>query len=383
MPGPGNFSWSARDSVRAERMVLAMSLITYVTRIHFADRVLEDALPEELSRLGVRRILIVTDAPGDGEDIFERVTNALPAGCDCVPLRGIRTPVEPQEATHAIEVIATMRCDAVLGLGGPAALDLARLAGQGVGGARSGPLPVIAVPTTTASVGLGPLPQGTRATNGRRTTAGCQPVPAVVLCDPTLTLATDPMMTAASGMDALTHCIETYLGTTWNPPADGIALEGVRRAGAYLERAVRDGQDLEARREVLAAALNAGLAAQKGLGGVHALAHALENEAGLSARHGWMHAALLPPMLGFNAPAVGDRFAALCEALRLGPGADLPKALAALGARLSLPLRLDSLRLDHPALKRVARKAADDPANLNNPRLAHTEDYLRILEEAL
>jgi alcohol dehydrogenase class IV len=208
-------------------------------------------------------------------------------------------------------------------------------------------------------------------------------VPAVVLCDPTLTLATDPMMTAASGMDALTHCIETYLGTTWNPPADGIALEGVRRAGAYLERAVRDGQDLEARREVLAAALNAGLAAQKGLGGVHALAHALENEAGLSARHGWMHAALLPPMLGFNAPAVGDRFAALCEALRLGPGADLPKALAALGARLSLPLRLDSLRLDHPALKRVARKAADDPANLNNPRLAHTEDYLRILEEAL
>ena len=131
-------------------------------------------------------------------------------------------------------------------------------------------VPVIALPTTTANVGLGPVSE--RLGSG----AG---VPVLILCDPTLTLAADAAATAADGMDALIHCLEAYRGTAWNPPADGIALEGVRRAAAYLERAVMDGNDIEARREMLAAALNAGLAAQKGLGGVHALALALEAEA--------------------------------------------------------------------------------------------------------
>ncbi|MFN3938797.1 MAG: iron-containing alcohol dehydrogenase [Gemmobacter sp.] len=344
-----------------------MSLITYLTRVHFADRVLEDALPEEMSRLRLRRVLVATDAAGEVEDHYDRLVDALPAGAAAVPMRGVRAPLRPQAVHHASEAVEQLGCDGVVGLGGAAALDLARLAG---GGRR----PVIVVPTTTASVGLGPVALAPK---------GCQALPAVVLCDPTLTLGAPVDATAAAAMDALTHCIEAYLGTAWNPPADGIAIEGVRRAGGHIERAVRDGQDLVARRELLAAALCAGLAAQKGLGGVHALAHALEAEPGLSARHGSLHAALLPPVLEFNAPAVADRFTALHQALALDRGTDLPQAIAALGARLALPVRLGHLGLDACALDRIAARAAEDPANRTNPRLAGAADYRRLLEAAL
>lgn len=343
-----------------------MSLIAYLTRIHFADRVVEDALAVELRALGVRRPALVTDAAGEADDLCDRIDDALPPEARALPLRRA-------EAAEAAELArlgeAAEGIDGVIGLGGPVALHLARALGRDRG------VPVIALPTTTASVGIGPLP---RALGGP-----AAPVPALILCDPTLTMAQDAAETAAAGMDALTHCIEAWLGTTWNPPADGMALEGVRRAAAWLPRAVADGQDIEARREVLAAALNAGLASQKGLGGVHALAHALEAEAGASLRHGWMHAALLPPVMAFNAPAVADRFAPLAAVLGLPAGADVTAAVAGLGLRLGLPRGLGGLGLDRSAMERVAVRAAEDPANLTNPRHAVAADYLRMLEAAL
>jgi alcohol dehydrogenase class IV len=342
-----------------------MSLIAYLTRIHFADRVVDDALAVELRALGVRRPAVVTDAAGEADDLYDRICDALPPEVRVLPLRRAEAA---EAAVLARLAAAAGGCDGVIGLGGPVALNLARALG------RERAVPVIALPTTTASVGIGPLP---RALGGP-----AAPVPALVLCDPTLTMAQDAADTAAAGMDALTHCIEAWLGTTWNPPADGMALDGARRAAAWLPRAVAEGQDPEARRELLAAALNAGLASQKGLGGVHALAHALEAEAGPGVRHGWLHAALLPPVMAFNAPAVADRFAPLAAVLGLAAG-DLPGALAGLGVRLGLPRGVAGLGLGRGALARVAARAAEDPANLTNPRHAVAADYLRMLEAAL
>ncbi len=346
-----------------------MSLIGYVTRIHFADRVLEDALPEELRTLNVRKPLVVTDAAGEADECFDRLADILPAGL--VAMRQIEDILAEGGRSQALTFAADSGADAVIGMGGACALDMARIIGREALPA----VPVIALPTTTANVGLGPVAEGL--------VPGAAGVPALILCDPTLTLAADSAATAADGMDALIHCLEAYLGNAWNPPADGIALEGVRRAAAYLERAVADGSDIEARREMLAAALNAGLAVQKGLGGVHALAHALEAEAGLTLRHGRLHAALLPPVMTFNAPAVAERLPALRAALRLGPGADVIAALAALGRRIGLPERLTSLHLDTPALVRVALRAAEGAANRTNPRHATTADYRHMLEAAL
>lgn len=357
-----------------------MSLITYLTRIHFADRVLEDALPEEIDRLGLDRILVVHDGEAGPGEALDRVLFALPLRCQAATVAA--ETVGPVGTCTGQDRVDVSGCDGVLGLGGPRALGLAQRTAKELGGT----IPTLAVPTTTACVGIVSVtPVASGAARARR--AG--QLPSVVLCDPTLTLHAGPAATAAAGMDALVHCIETYLATAWNPPADGIALEGVRRASMWLQRVVENGQDIEARREILAVALNGALAGQKGLGGVHALARAIEME--LAARgdppgrvpaHGALHAALLPPVLAFNAPAVGDRYEPLAEAMRLPSGTDLAGALAALGARIGLPSRLAALDLDAASLDRIAEKAAEDVANQTNPRHATSADYRALVREA-
>jgi alcohol dehydrogenase class IV len=356
-----------------------MSLITYLTRIHFADRVLEDALGEEASKMGLRRPAVICDAAAEPSDVLGRLFDALPRSVVPVGPRRIPARLTRATLTREAEFWAQAGCDAAIGVGGPAALDLARALGR-AGPERAGSssaAPVVTIPTTTASVGLGPLAPALCAGSEAR-------LPTLILCDPTLTLAASSVETAAAGMDALVHCLEAWLAGAWNPPADGIALDGLRRAGRWLVRAVEDGRDLAARRELLAAALDAGLAAEKGLGGVRALAHALEEEgAELGAGHGALHAALVGPVLAFNAPAVFDRLDAAREALRLPAGAEPGVALATLGAALGLPARLGGLGLETAALHRAARRAAEDPATLTNPRHATAADYLAMLEAAL
>lgn len=352
-----------------------MSLISFVTRIHFADRVLEDALPEELEQLAIRRPLVITDEAGEHEDCLERLWDALPAECDPVHLGGFRPQVKAAQLRAASKSFHDTSCDAVIGFGGAVALDFARA----IDTRRQGQQPalLLTIPTTTESVGLGPVGGAIPRQHVFKPRH-----PSVVLCDATLTVSTSAYATAIAGMDTLTHCLEAYLGTAFNPPADGIALEGLRRAMRNLLRAVEDGQDLEARREMLAAALNAGLAARKGLGGIDAAAKALEAEAGIPDRHGSLNAALLPHVLAFNAPAVSDRLPVVREAIGAAAGMDVASSISALGKRLGLPARIGDLGLNRAALRRAAKAAAADQANQTNPRHATAEDYFRLLEEA-
>lgn len=352
-----------------------MSLISFVTRIHFADRVLEDALPEELGKLGIMRPLVITDEAGEVEDCLERLFDALPAECKPLHLSGYRPQVNEGKVLAASQAYLKHRCDAVIGFGGAVALDLARAIDVPPRGSQ--PSHLLTIPTSIESVGLGPI----GGTISRLSMSNLRN-PSVVLCDATLTVSTSAYATAISGMDTLTHCLEAYLGTAFNPPADGIALEGLRRAMRNLARAVSDGGDLEARREMLAAALNAGLAARKGLGGIDAAAKALEAEAGICGRHGSLNAALLPHILAFNAPAVSDRLPVVRDAIGVPAESDVASLIVDLGAKLGLPARIGSLGLDRAALRRAAHAAAADPANQTNPRLATAKDYLRLLEEA-
>ncbi|RBI84981.1 hypothetical protein DRV85_09960 [Rhodosalinus halophilus] len=349
-----------------------MSLITYLTRIHFADRVLEDALAEEVRRRRIRRPLLLTDPEAALGEALDRVSDALPLAAEPVLLVTTGAGAEAAEGDRraAEGRLAEEGCDGLVAVGGVRPLDIARLIG------RDG-LPVIAVPTGAGSVGLGPLGAELGATGGRR-----QPVtPAAILCDATLTVEAGPASTAAAGMDALVHCLESYLGTTYNPPADGIALDGLRRAVRSIEAAVTDGRNLAARRELLAAALNAGLASQKGCGGIEAAARGLE--AAAPAPHGTLHAALLRGMLAFNAPAVSHRFADLARMLDVPARCDVAEVLTDLAERIGLPLRLSEAGIAAPALAEAARRAAADPANRTNPRHATSRDYERIMSEAL
>jgi alcohol dehydrogenase class IV len=181
-------------------------------------------------------------------------------------------------------------------------------------------------------------------------------------------------------MDTLVHCLESFLSTSFNPPADGIALDGLRRTACHIEAAVHDGSDITARREMLAAALNAGLASEKGSGGIEAAAKALE--AAMQTRHGVLHGALLREVLLFNTPAISDRFALTRKALDLAPSADIAEHLVTLAERIGLPRRLSNTGLMARHLPPAALRAAADPANRTNPRLATAEDYERMMRAA-
>jgi len=282
-----------------------MSLIRYVTRIHFADRAMEDALPEELRARRLAAPLILAD-PDAGE--------ALPRLLDCLPpgARPRIVRIGPGGAQGPAAALAADAgdCDLVIGLGGADAIDLARTARPGPAGSLHGsqhgsrpgspagqvrsagplpgrvpsagpgpaPVPRMAIPTLPGCLGLGPVrPRSAAPGSGRAVTGTAAPVPCVLFCDPWLMQYAAPGRLAVTGMDALVHCLEALLSTAWNPPADGMAFDGLRRAGTWLERLCADPADPEARREVMAAALNGALAAQKGLGAIHALAHACES----------------------------------------------------------------------------------------------------------
>ena len=234
-----------------------MTLITFVTRVHFADRVLEDALAEEMARLGIDRPLVLVDADA-GDEVDRLIGRACPSPRRPFASRSARRSPADAALREAAALFTETQCDGIVGCGGARTLDMARLLG-GAGGA-----------------GRRRRPRGRKAWDSVRlpsispgTGRGRPSRPSAILCDATLTVGADPAAAAAAGMDALVHCLEAYLSSAYNPPADGIALEGLRRAALNLERAVACGE-LSARRELLAAALNGGLASQKGFGGIEA-----------------------------------------------------------------------------------------------------------------
>jgi 4-hydroxybutyrate dehydrogenase len=375
-----------------------MALINFLTRVYFADRVLEDALAEQMKILGIARPLIVTDEAGATDEPLSRVVDALPPGCaSSICYVKVSPTIDVMVSDLKLEQIRIASsdhdCDGFIGLGGEPVLRLVRRAVyQRTYRAYEGPAralqssafrkcaPLIAIPTTSACVGLQPILAHEARGSRRMSAADCTMLPDAVLCDPTLTVEQDAHATAAAGMDALTHCLEAYLGMTWNPPADGIALDGIRRAMGNLDQAVHDGSNLRARREMMAAALDAGLASQKGLGAVEALSHALEAEVGHALQHGCLHAALLPVVLSFNAPAICDRMGTLRSILGAGRDLDVMQSFTSLGASIHLPSNLAALKLDSAACQRVAKRAAEHPATRTNPRHIKAADYAWMLE---
>lgn len=376
-----------------------MALIQYLTRLHFGPGVLEEALAQELSSGGARRVLVVTDAGVVAAGLVDRLLAALPAGVVAAIFDA--TPENPTEAAvrAAAGAYRSAGAEAFIALGGGSPMDLAK--GAALAASHAGPLidyaaihggavkikalpPLFCVPTTAGTgseVGRGAI----ITLKGGRKLGFLSPhfIPRASIADPTLTLSLPPRLTAATGMDAVTHCVETYLSIALNPVADAIAIDGLRRAALFLPRAVADGSDLEARGEMMAAAAMGALAFQKGLGAVHAMSHALGGLEGYRLHHGMLNAALLPPVLRFNAPTVGAKYPALLAAMGLAPTEDLAAAMEALTARLGLPTRLSEMGVDAAAIARAAPLAKADHTDATTPRLATVEDYAAMMTAAL
>lgn len=351
-------------------------------------------LPGVLAELGLRRPLLVTDRGVRASGIAESV--AAPLGRAATWFDG--TPPNPTEEAvrDAVEAYRGAGCDGVVAIGGGSSIDLAK--GVALLATHAGPLegfaavnggleritaavaPVVAIPTTAGTGSE--VGRAAMLNVGDRKLDVISPhlFPARALCDPGLTLGLPPALTAATGMDALTHCIETFLSPLVNPPAEAIALDGAARAAASLERAVAHGTDRRARWDMMMASMEGALTFQKGLGAVHGMAHPLGALPGLPLHHGTLNAVLLPAVLRYNGPAVPAKLARLRSALGLGEGADVAAWVAGLNARIGIPAGLAALGVPAEALPRIAALAAEDPATETNARPLGREDYLALLE---
>jgi alcohol dehydrogenase class IV len=187
-------------------------------------------------------------------------------------------------------------------------------------------------------------------------------------------------------MDAMAHCIETFLAPAFNPPADGIALDGLARAAKWLRRAVENGGDREARRQMMSASAQGALAFQKGLGAVHSLSHALGSYRQKSLHHGTLNAVLLPAVLRFNETAASavdeDKYARLRHAMGLSAGMAVDAAIAKLNRDLGIAAGLGAMGVEKSFVDEAIGKAMKDHCHATNPRIASPEEYRAMLAES-
>lgn len=382
-----------------------MAYIYYLTHIHLGYDALSQ-LPSECARIGIKRPLLITDKGVVAAGIVQRALDALKFGD--VPVFD-DTPSNPTEAMvlAAAERYRDEGCDGLIAVGGGSSIDLAK--GVAIAATHPGALtqyatieggspkiseaaaPLIAVPTTAGTgseVARGAI---VILNDGRKLGFhSWHLLPKSALCDPALTLGLPPGLTAATGMDAVAHCIETFLAPAFNPPADGIALDGLERAWASIERATMDGRDRAARLNMMSASMQGAMAFQKGLGCVHSLSHPLGGlvvNGRTSLHHGTLNAVVLPAVLRFNETAdtvVADkRYARMRHAMGLPEHADLAQALFDMTARLGLPTGLKQMGVEESVFDKVIQGALADHCHRTNPREATAGDYRRMLTESL
>jgi 4-hydroxybutyrate dehydrogenase len=378
-----------------------MSLIHYITQIHLASGALGQ-LPAACLSKQIRRPMLVTDAGVQGAGLVDRVLDVLsPLVCSVFA----QTPSNPTE--NAVRQAAAQYladgCDGLIALGGGSSIDCAK--GVAIAATHAGPLahyatieggsdritpaaaPLIAVPTTAGTgseVARGAI---LIVDDGRKLGFhSWHLVPKVAICDPDLTLGLPPLLTSATGMDAIAHCMETFMSAAFNPPADGIALDGLARGWAHIERATQDGADKPARLNMMSASMQGAMAFQKGLGCVHSLSHSL---GGLNPRlhHGTLNAVFLPAVIRFNSEAASvqmeRRLPRMAHAMGLPEDADVAQAVADMTARLGLPTGLSALGVTPTDFGAIVAGAMRDHCHKTNPRLATENDYLDMLHASL
>ncbi|MBX5483306.1 MAG: iron-containing alcohol dehydrogenase [Myxococcaceae bacterium] len=384
---------------------LRITEMAWPTRIVLGPGAVE-RLPAQVARLGMKHPLVVTDAGVVKAGLAQRIFDVLRKAD--VPF-DVFDRVQPnptdRDADEGLAAYRRGNCHGIVALGGGSSLDAAKLVqlltthppplsryDDATGGDRfveDNLPPLIAIPTTAGTgsevgrAGVATLPD-----TGRKTVIfSPYLLPKAAICDPELTVGLPPHLTAATGLDAFTHCVEAYLANGFHPLADAVAIDGIQRVARSLPVAFRDGTDLFARTDMMVAALEGATAFQKGLGACHALAHALTPISGV--HHGLANAIVLPAVMEFNRGAVAARLARV--AVAMGDSSAIREDVLAgnaiervrsLCAELQIPPRLREVGVKEEDLPRIAQKAFEDASHQTNPRRCTEEDLLAIARSA-
>jgi len=369
--------------------------ISYLTKVQFGAGSLAD-LPAVIQRVGFKRPLVVTD-----EGLLER--GFVDRLCLKKPVVFSEIETNPTESSvlSGLEIYRAESCDGIIALGGGSPMDVAKAIGimathhlaleetaficGGLEKVTSAVAPIVAIPTTAGTgseVGRGAL---ISMMSGRKL-AIISPhiIPKWSIVDPELTLELPPLLTAATGMDALSHCLETYCSNVYNPVAGAIAIDGLRRGWANIKAAVEDGQNIVARSEMMMCAMQGALSFQKGLGVIHAVSHPLGALRQKGLHHGTLNAVFMSHAIRFNLEHARQELETIAATLAISQGADaLSDAFSDLTNEIGLPQHLGEMGVTAGDLDGIADAAMLDHCGFTNPRPLTLENLGAFLRAAL
>ena len=356
-----------------------MANLTFMNNTIF-DHGASNQLGQVLAMHGIRRPLLCTDK---GLVNLGMVTDLVAhLGNDAALTIFDGTPENPTQMAveEAVAKYQEAGCDGVVALGGGSSMDLAKAvalavthegdllqytAGLGGAGKIGTVAPLIAIPTTSGTGSEVSSGAVIIMNNGEKLIlASRNLVPMTSICDPSLTLGLPPRLTAATGMDAITHCIEALLSPQINPPAEAVACDGIERGirEGNLVKAVKDGSDEDARWHMMMAAAEGAMAFSKGLGSVHSMSHACGADQSLRLHHGTLNAVILPTILDFNRDHVGDKYTRLNAAMGIDASADPAEFIRELNAEIGLPANLGEMGVQKDAIADLSTFGEDNKA---------------------
>ena len=374
--------------------------LNYFNKPHFENGAIEK-ISEVLKMHGIKKPLICTDPGLSSIGMTDKIRNLL--SNELSPSFYEETPANPTEkaVNEALDLYKINDCDGVVGFGGGSSMDLAKAVAlmanhkgnvidysinEGGYGKITETMPMIAIPTTSGTGSEVSVGAVIVMNDGRKLIlASPHLMPNAAICDPELTTGLPPVLTAGAGMDALTHCIEAILSPINDPPAEAVGLDGVEKIvkEESLIRACKDGQDKEARWNMMMASTEGAMAFSKGLGAVHSMSHATGANQELRLHHGTLNGVILPSVLRFNYSHVGNKYSRIARAMGMNESVDLANEIEKLNEKIGLPGGLAEMGVTEDMIPELVTHSITDPSNLTTPRLPSQKEWENLFLEAM
>ena len=374
--------------------------LNFFNKPHFENGSLKK-ISEVLKAHGIKKPLICTDPGLASIGMTDKIRNLL--SNELSPTFYEETPANPTEKAvdEALEAYKTNDCDGVIGFGGGSSMDLGKAVAlmanhegnvidyslnEGGFTKIKKTVPMIAIPTTSGTGSEVSVGSVIIMNDGRKLILASEHLrPDAAICDPELTVGLPPILTAGAGMDALTHCIEAIMSPINDPPAEAVGLDGIEKivCDESLINACKDGQDLDARWNMMMASTEGAMAFSKGLGAVHSMSHAIGANQELRLHHGTLNGVILPTVIRFNKDHVGNKLPRILRAMGKSESADLADEIEKFNEKINLPSGLKEMGVTEEMIPKLVEHSITDPSNVTTPKLPSPEEWEQLFLDAM